>query len=68
MKAAKQSKQRPHCVHLIENGEEVKRCEAEKSVILDYKDLLSQEKVEMNQKWQGVKIKRRLFVFSATGG
>lgn len=37
MKAAKQSKQRPCCVHLIENSGEVKRGDAEKTVILDYK-------------------------------
>lgn len=42
-KAAKQSKQRPYCVHLIENWGEVKRGEAEKTVILDYKDFLSGE-------------------------
>lgn len=43
MKAAKQSKERPCCVHLIENWGEVKRGEAEKTVILDYKDFLSWE-------------------------
>ena len=68
MKAAKQSKQRPRCVHLIENWGEVKRGDAEKTVILDYKDFLSWGNVELNRKWQGVSIVRRLFAFSTRGG
>lgn len=36
MMAAKQSKRRPRCVHLIENWEEVRRGDAEKTVILNY--------------------------------